>query len=522
MTAHRKVTVPPYSFHVRESGGGTPLILLHGLGGSADWWRHNIEALEREHRVYALDLVGFGRNRFFLRRSSLPLAFDELAALLARWIESEFHEPVHVVGNSMGGHVAIHLAARRPDLVRSLVLVNSTGIPFEIAPGAHLANLIVPRGAMSFARILARDIFRAGPTAMTVAFTRLLRDDARPTMRRLTMPVLLLWGERDPLVPLTYARQMLEAIPNARLVVIPYAGHVPMWENPRAFNDALLAFFRTVESSGTRLSSPSFSWTISGWTNGIAHREAGRDRDIVLIHGLGMSSSYFVHFARALFERGWSPIAPDLPGFGESRNGPSVGAAEHARILASWAGAIGIRNAIWVGHSLGCNAVAHLQRIRPDLARDIVCIGPLWVRSTPFRLFPRLLIDAFREPLAIFPHVARAYWRAGLGRWFVTFRRYGSDLRSEPPSVARMIVGRDDPLPDRRLITSLLFVRGAHACHFSYPQETAESIALGHAVKEPLHDPAHDEDEKSEDQSDQRGHPLAGSAGDSEAGHQPD
>src|SRR5438132_10656698 len=103
---------------------------------------------------------------------------------------------------------------------------------------------------------------------------------------------------------------MLDAIPTERLVVIPYAGHVPMWENPRAFNDALLAFFRTVESSGTRLSSPSFSWTISGWTNGIAHREAGRDRNIVLIHGLGMSSSYFVHFARALFERGWSPIAP--------------------------------------------------------------------------------------------------------------------------------------------------------------------------------------------------------------------
>jgi pimeloyl-ACP methyl ester carboxylesterase len=101
-TAHRKVTVPPHSFHVRESGSGTPVILLHGLGGSADWWRHNIEALEQEHRVYALDLVGFGRNRFFLRRSSLPLTFDELAALLARWIESEFHEPVHVVGNSMG------------------------------------------------------------------------------------------------------------------------------------------------------------------------------------------------------------------------------------------------------------------------------------------------------------------------------------------------------------------------------------------------------------------------------------
>src|SRR5205085_2299774 len=120
-------------------------------------------------------------------------------------------------------------------------------IPFEIAPGAHIENLALPYGWRSFFLILARDLFRAGPTAIALAFTRLLRNDARPLMRTLRMPVLLLWGEHDPLVPLTYARQMLEEIPHATLKVIQRAGHIPMWENPRAFNEALLSFFAEVE-----------------------------------------------------------------------------------------------------------------------------------------------------------------------------------------------------------------------------------------------------------------------------------
>jgi len=238
------VDIPPYAFWVHESGSGPPVILIHGLGGSADWWRHNVDTLAREFRVIALDLIGFGRNRLFLRRSKLPLKFDEIAALLIRWIESSIREPVHLVGNSMGGHVAIHVAATRPDLVRSLTLVNSSGIPFAIAPGRHIANLFVPRGAMSFATVLTRDVFRAGPTAIAVAFARLLRDDARPLLRRLSIPVLLLWGERDPLVPLVYAEQMRAMIPNSRLQVIRHAGHIPMWENPEAFNAALLEFLR--------------------------------------------------------------------------------------------------------------------------------------------------------------------------------------------------------------------------------------------------------------------------------------
>lgn len=478
--------MPPYAFWQTRSGSGTPVVLVHGLGGSSDWWRHNIPELEVTHTVAAVDLVGFGRNRFFLRRSSLPPTFEEMAALLSRWIESSFSEPVHLVGNSMGGQIAIHLAAARPDLVRSLVLVNSTGIPFELRPGVHIENLMIPRGMLSFARILARDAFRSGPTALLVAFRRLLRDDARPLMRRLQMPVLLLWGERDPLVPLRYASQILDMIPSARLSVVPSAGHIPMWENPEAFNGELLQFLGEVD----RRSAPPdregvFKWGLAGWTEGMAYREAGRRRDVVLVHGLGMSSAYFANLARALHERGLHAIAPDLPGFGKSEDGPPAGPREHARLLFQWAEANEIRNAIWIGHSLGCHAVAQLIAEHREIARGALYLSPLWsgVPRPARRLAGALLRDAFRERFGLYPIIVDSYWRAGLGRWLKTFRRYHDDIRALPTLYApfRVMAGVADPLVDRERIMKIdpeadLDLPGAHAMHFSNAGATAEQI----------------------------------------------
>lgn len=486
----RRVDLPPHAFWVSQGGRGTPVVLIHGLGGSSDWWRRNFEALAERHTVAAVDLVGFGRNRFFLRPSRLPLAFDEIAALLARWIETSFAgERVHLVGNSMGGHVAIHLAARHPELVRSLVLVSSTGIPFELDPRIHLENLFIPPGIVSFSRILARDAFRAGPTALFLAFSRLLRDDARPLLRSLRMPVLLLWGERDPLVPLSYARQIAELVPQARLVTIPRAGHVPMWENPEAFNRELLAFLGEVDAEGRTGESALrlFAWGVAGWTGGIAHREAGAARDVVLVHGLGVSSRYFERFARALHARGWSPVAVDLPGFGKSVDGPAADPLDHARILGAWGEKLGIRHAVWIGHSTGCNAVAHLAAARPDLVRRAVMLSPVWTASRhPVRRLTRgFFVDLLREPLALYPVVASAYWRTGAARWWRTLLRYADDLRALPPLVPgiRFLAAARDPLLDAAHIRALdpdavLDLPGAHAVHFSHPDETAEALGI--------------------------------------------
>jgi pimeloyl-ACP methyl ester carboxylesterase len=484
---NRQITLPPYRFWETRIGAGTPIVLIHGLGGSSDWWRHNVPVLAESHTVAAVDLVGFGRNRRFLRHSSLPLRFPEIAALLARWIESSFASPVHLVGNSLGGHVAIHLAAQRPDLVRSLTLVDSTGIPFAVNPRLHLESLAVPRGWNTFVQVLARDLFRGGPTGVALARGRLLRDDARPLLRTLTMPVLLVWGESDPLVPLTYAEQIHAEVPQARLEVIPRAGHIPMWENPAVFNGKLLEFLSEVDLEQVHGDQrPAFSWGIAGWNDGIAHREAGRRRDIVLLHGLGMSSRYFDRFARSLFDRGWNPIAPDLPGFGKSDNAPAADPEEHARTLARWAETLGIRDAVWVGHSSGCNIAAHLARLRPDLVRASVWIGALWTGSRhPWPHFAlRLTTDAFREPFALYGYLLPAYWRAGLLRWWQTFRRDLAEVTGElhRPETLLVLAGERDPIPDLQCLPATL-VPGAHACFFSNPDAAAEAVsAFGRAA----------------------------------------
>jgi len=476
-----RLPFPPHALWETRAGAGTPVVLIHGLSASSRWWSKNIDALAERHLVAAVDLTGFGQNRrFYILPETVPV-FGELTALLARWIET-FDQPVHLVGHSMGGLIAIRLAAERPDLIRSLVLVDAAGMPFHLDPRPHMRALPKPPyGGARFVRVLLPDFLRAGPASVAVAGTRVVRGDVRPMMHAIRVPALLVWGENDPLVPLFYGQAMQEEIPGSKLVVIPRAAHVPMWDAPDEFNRILLDFFDDVEAAPARdVAEPVFSWGISGWTAigdlGIAHRQAGRRRDLVLLHGLGLSSAYFKPLARALFADGWNPVAPDLPGFGESDNAPPGGPAEHARILAEWADALGIRDAVWLGHSIACNTVAHLERLRPDLVRRAVCVGPVWTASRfpQTRTFLRLALDIFREPFALHREIVRAYWRTGLARWWGTWRRFVPDLGA-PPSGALMIAGTRDPLPDRRRVR-VHDIPGAHGCTFSHPRELADAV----------------------------------------------
>jgi pimeloyl-ACP methyl ester carboxylesterase len=486
MPAARPIAFPPYTLWETRAGSGTPVALVHGLSGSSRWWSRNVEGLAARHLVAAVDLVGFGRNRRFFGAPVVLPPFSEVTALLARWLET-FGEPVHLVGHSMGGQIAIRLAAERPDLVRSLVLVDAAGMPFHLDPRPHLRPLhSAPYGGPGIARVLVPDFLRAGPASVAVASTRVMRGDMREMMHALRVPTLLVWGENDPLVPLQYGRAMQQEIAGAKLVVIPRAAHVAMWDAPEEFNRALLEFLGEVEGRAADVTAqPRFSWGISGWTHigdaAMAHRQAGRRRDIVLVHGLGMSSAYFVRLAAELYAAGWNPIAPDLPGFGESVNAPGGGAAEHARQLAEWADGAGVREAVWVGHSIGCNAVAHLVRLRPDLVRESAYIGPLWTRSRypKIRIMAHLALDALREPLALYRFILAAYWRTGIARWWQTARRFALDVACSPdlPAGSLLLAGIRDPIPDRACV-NVVHVPGAHACVFSHPRDVAQHFGV--------------------------------------------
>jgi pimeloyl-ACP methyl ester carboxylesterase len=467
----RRLDFPPYVLWESRTGEGTPVVLLHGLSGSRRWWQRNVPALAEAHTVASVDLVGFGRNRRFSGLPVLLPSFAETTALLGRFLET-FGEPVHLVGHSMGGQIAIRLAAERPDLVRSLVLVNAAGMPFHLDPRPHVRAVPKPPyGGPGIARVLVPDFLRAGPASVAVAGARVLRGDMRAMMHALRLPVLLVWGENDPLVPVLYGEAMQQEIAGSRLVVIPRAAHVAMWDAPEEFNRVVLEFFGEVETKALAAGEPVFSWGISGYTNGVLHRQAGPRRDVVLVHGLGMSSAYFEPLAEELFARGWNPIAPDLA---ELVGSPE----EHAAVLGGWADGLGIREAVWVGHSIGCNTVAHLRK---DLVRQAVMVGPLWTTKHWMRIFAMLTLDAFREPLGLYRYVIPSYWDTGVVRWWRTWRRYIPDLASPPPP-ALVLAGERDPIPDRDRV-AVVTVPGAHACVYSHPAPLADALTSTSGVR---------------------------------------
>ncbi|MGH7475216.1 MAG: alpha/beta fold hydrolase [Longimicrobiales bacterium] len=230
--------------HAVHMGAGPPIVLLHGLSGSHFWWRYTAPVLARRFRVHIPELVGFGRST----RPAPATIADAVAAVLAWWNAREIGT-ADVIGHSMGGQIAIHIATETPALVRRLVLAAPAGIPRPLRAtelARLVAELVPPRawGRLGFLPTIALDAVRAGPGSLAAAARGLLRDDVRPLLPRIRQPTLLLWGEHDPLIPVEYAHEMARAIPDARVIVLEQSSHNPMADRPDVFARAVLEFLR--------------------------------------------------------------------------------------------------------------------------------------------------------------------------------------------------------------------------------------------------------------------------------------
>lgn len=233
-----------YRIHSVEAGSGEEcVVLLHGLSGSSRWWFRNVPAFAAGYRTLVPDVIGFGRSRNPGPIPSIP----DLAAALADWMEATGASPAHVVGHSMGGQLAVHLAARFPERVRRLVLVDAAGIPRPRGPTelVRFVREVAPPGRwgdLRFIPTMAGDALVAGPRTILRALFGILRDDVRPLLGRVAVPTLLLWGERDGIVPVADGRVMRAEIPGARLLLLSGAAHNPMVDRPDDFNGAVLRF----------------------------------------------------------------------------------------------------------------------------------------------------------------------------------------------------------------------------------------------------------------------------------------
>jgi pimeloyl-ACP methyl ester carboxylesterase len=213
-------------------GSGEPLVLVHGLGGSWRWWSRLLEPLAGLRQVHAIDLPRL--------RQAVPA--KELSAWLDRRLDEAGLEHVDIAAHSLGGLVAAELAALRPGRVRRLVLIAPAGIPC----GRSVAGRGVPLAQTLFdlrrsLPLVVSDALRAGPFGLAQGIAYVSSRDLSPELSEVRAPTLLLWGERDRLVPLWVAEEWQRLLPHTRLELLP-CGHVPMLEQPAAVAEHLLRF----------------------------------------------------------------------------------------------------------------------------------------------------------------------------------------------------------------------------------------------------------------------------------------
>ena len=237
---------------------GSPIVLLHGFGGDLNGWLFNQPVLAEHHRVFALDLPGHGRAD----KDTAGLDVHSLAELIAAYLEAAGSGPAHVVGHSLGGAVALKLALERPQLVKRLTLLAPAGLGDDVnldyvqgfteaERRKEIKNLLqqlfadpdlVSRdmvsevqkykrldGVTAALRTLSETVFPGGKQALVM----------KDRLAELAMPVQVIWGDRDAIVPPAHGEGLPDTVTLHR---IGDCGHMPHMEAAGEVNRLILDF----------------------------------------------------------------------------------------------------------------------------------------------------------------------------------------------------------------------------------------------------------------------------------------
>jgi pimeloyl-ACP methyl ester carboxylesterase len=257
------VEIPSIKIHYRTAGtGDTPIVFLHGNYASSRWWEPVLESLPDGYRAYAPDLRGCGSREDHSTRNGMwtrKLSIQDLAGDLNGFLSTLGIETAAILGHSFGALVATTFAIRHPENVSALVLMDTGPVkgitmgsittlfllPLEIQNRGMFTQALyragIPKSGL-YSKSLVDDALSA-PRGLYYKFSRAAADwKAGNGLKGITAPTLLIWGEDDEVMPRRYAKDYLEKIPDARLEIIPDAGHSPQFDQPGAFAEALYGF----------------------------------------------------------------------------------------------------------------------------------------------------------------------------------------------------------------------------------------------------------------------------------------
>lgn len=273
----RHVTANGVRLAVLDRGQGPAVVLLHGFPLDHSMWRHQIERLCGQYRVIAPDLRGFGTSEAIAGKATMEDLADDTSALLDAL---EVRQPVVLCGLSMGGYIAWEMVRKYGWRLAALVLCDTRCQPDTPAAAStrlETAQRVLADGAGSLTesmleRLLAphtrehqpelvqelrQIMLHTSPEGAAAALRGMAeRRDATPLLPTIAVPTLVLGGEYDAISPPVEMQAMAEAIPGARWVQIPNAGHMAPCENPDAVNHALAEFLTSLaltegEGAGT-------------------------------------------------------------------------------------------------------------------------------------------------------------------------------------------------------------------------------------------------------------------------------
>ena len=271
----REIEVEGVPTRYLTAGEGSPLVLLHGVGDNALDWRWVIPTLARDHRVYAPDLPGSGGSAKPAVDRYSPVFFERF---VGAFLDALGVERAAVVGNSLGGLAGLRFALSEPERVAALSLVASAGLGRKVSPALRSLSLpgyggiavawgrrrpgaaqrALGRSALLFAhpwrvpqewlkeqyRLAKLPGFLKAQLA-TVRAQVGLRGQREVLLDRLPdlqTPTLVVWGERDRVLPPSQAHEAITRLPNGSLELIPNCGHLPQVEHPERFASSLARF----------------------------------------------------------------------------------------------------------------------------------------------------------------------------------------------------------------------------------------------------------------------------------------
>ena len=255
-----------------------PLILLHGFGASIEHWRNNIPVLRENYTVYTLDLVGFGGSR----KADTCYTIDLWVEQVRDFWQTLINEPVILVGNSIGSLVCLRAAERYPDMVKGLAMLSLPDVSLrqEMLPKViqplvtTVENLVAsplliksllkllrrPGIIRNWAKIAYEDKTAVNEELVSILSAPAYDDGAAATfyalfqgvrksnfapgvkdmLPQLTIPILLIWGLKDRMIPPSLAKVFARLNPLVELIELPEVGHCPHDECPDKFNPILL------------------------------------------------------------------------------------------------------------------------------------------------------------------------------------------------------------------------------------------------------------------------------------------